>query len=95
MILAVKVTHVTSDSLLMSKNIDRVPACAVHKQEENTEAKKKVSLWQNCFIFTAAWRHMTHQEWFWAPLIVKAHYQSLYDRTGPAQRLPSLRIIGI
>lgn len=31
--------------------------------------------------------------WFWAPLIVKAHYQSLGDRSGPAQRLPALRII--
>lgn len=38
---------------------------------------------------------MTHQEWYWAPLIVKAHDQSLYDRTGAALWLPSRKIIGI
>lgn len=51
MILAVKVTHVTSDSLLMSKNINRVPACAVRKQEENTEAKKKSLTVAELFYF--------------------------------------------
>lgn len=33
------------------------------------------------------------RSWFWAPLIVRAHYQSLCDRSGPEQRLPALRII--
>ncbi len=48
-----------------------------------------------CLIFTVAWRRMTHQEWYWAPLIVKAHHQSLYDRTGAALCLPPLKIIWI
>lgn len=43
MILAVKVTHVTSDSLLMSKNIDRVPACAVCKQQEKPKKSLTVA----------------------------------------------------
>lgn len=64
----------------------------VLKLLENTEAKKSHC---GCLFFTVAWRYMTDQEWNWATLIVKAHHQSLYDRTGAAQWLPSLRIIGI
>lgn len=73
----------------------------VHKQRPKGKKKKKKSR-QNCsvrahasvFFFPPQPVGARHtMSWFWAPLIVKAHYQSLGDRSGPAQRLPALRII--
>lgn len=69
-------------------------------QSEKRREKNSRQPWLNvcvcacvCLFSTSAWRLQHTRSWFWAPLIVKAHYQSLSDSSGPEQRLPALRII--